>query len=44
MEALILMFDVALAVYLCWRVFRSGERDDKDGGLGWLAYKEDDTS
>lgn len=42
MEGLILMADVVLMVYLCWRIFRCDEHDDKDGGLGWLAYRKDD--
>lgn len=41
MEAIILTLDVALMTYLCWRIYKSAEKDAA-GGLGWLAYKKDD--
>ncbi len=36
MEALILVIDMGVMLYLCWRIFRGGEGQDTD--LGYLRY------
>lgn len=36
MEALILVIDLGVMLYLCWRIFAG--RDDKDIDLGYLRY------
>lgn len=36
MEAIILMIDMSIMLYLCWRIFRT--RDDGDADLGFLRY------
>jgi hypothetical protein len=40
MEALILTFDVACMVYLCWRIFKLDQKTQR-GDLGWFAYREE---
>ncbi len=42
MEAFILMMDVVVMTYLCWRIHRNDSAKGGKGGLGWLAYKEGD--
>jgi hypothetical protein len=41
MEALLLLIDMLLMLYLCWRLFRSGANDSDATDLGLLHYKED---
>ena len=36
MEAIILVLDMGVMLYLCWRIFRSGNMEDAD--LGFLRY------
>lgn len=43
MEALILTIDVVVMTYLCWRIVKSGDKPNDDGGLGWLSYKKSDS-
>lgn len=43
MEALILTIDVVVMTYLCWRIFKSGDKPAANGGLGWLSYKKGDS-
>lgn len=40
MEALILLIDMAVMLYLCWRLFRAP--DDRDVDLGFLRYNKSD--
>lgn len=42
MEALILTIDVAVMVYLCWRIYKSDQVGINAEDLGWLSYKETD--
>lgn len=41
MEAIILTFDVACMVYLCWRLFKTDRRSSEKADLGWFSYKQD---
>lgn len=41
MEALILVADMAVMTYLCWRVFKSGTGNNKPDDLGLLSYRDD---
>lgn len=36
MEAIILLFDMCVMLYLCWRIFRL--RNTEDADLGFLRY------
>ncbi len=40
MEALILVIDMGVMLYLCWRLFLA--RDDRDVDLGFLQYGKND--
>jgi len=40
MEALILVIDMGVMLYLCWRLFRA--RDDRDVDFGFLRYDKND--
>lgn len=40
MEALILLIDMGVMFYLCWRLFRG--KDGKDVDLGFLRYEKTD--
>lgn len=40
MEALILVLDMGVMLYLCWRLFRGP--DDQDVDLGYLRYDKTD--
>ncbi len=42
MEALILVIDMGIMLYLCWRLFRG--RDGREADLGYLRYDKTDTS
>jgi hypothetical protein len=42
MEALILTLDVAMMIYLCWRIFKGSSKPNANGGLGWLSHKKSD--
>lgn len=42
MEALILVTNMGVMLYLCWRLFRS--RNDREADLGYLRYDKTDTS
>jgi hypothetical protein len=41
MEALILLADMAVMTYLCWRVFKAGTGNNKPDDLGLLSYRKD---
>lgn len=41
MEALLLLIDMLLMLYVCWRLFRSGADAPGATDLGLLHYKED---
>ena len=38
MEAIILVLDMGVMLYLCWRIYRW--KDDQRPGLGFLQYDE----
>lgn len=40
MEALILLIDMGVMLYLCWRLFRG--KSGKNADLGFLRYDEND--
>ncbi|MHA7601874.1 hypothetical protein ACX12L_18265 [Alicycliphilus sp. T452] len=42
MEALILVIDMGVMLYLCWRLFRG--RGDREVDLGYLRHDKTDTS
>lgn len=41
MEALILLADMVVMTYLCWRVFKAGSGTGKPDDLGLLSYWDD---
>lgn len=42
MEALILVLDMAVMAYLCWRLFKAGSGNTKPDDLGLLSYRDDE--
>ena len=41
MEALILVADMLVVTYLCWRIFKANLGGDKPDDLGLLSYRDD---
>lgn len=41
MEAVILLVDMVVMTYLCWRMFKAGSGTDKPDDLGLLSYRDD---